>query len=244
LWSVSGLGVDEKRRVLWATTSAFAQIPGVAKADDGKSAIFKYDLRTGKLLKKYVLSNADGKHALGDLTLTKNGDVYASDGRQPNIYRIDGKKDELEVFLASEDFASLQGLAFSTDEKTLFAADYSKGVFRIRLADKKVAQLGADAKTNLIGIDGIYFHDGDLIAIQNGFRPHRVARFVLNKDFSAITRSETLEANHADFDEPTLGVTIGNDFYFIANSQYGLIDKDGKLAADKLKEPVILRLRL
>ena len=56
--------------------------------------------------------------------------------------------------------------------------------------------------------------------------------------------SETLAANHADFNEPTLGVRVGSDFYFVANSQWALAGDDGKLDADKLKEPVILRLRL
>lgn len=244
LWSVSGIRVDEKRKILWAATTAFPQMENFQKADDGKSGVFKYDLKTGKLLKKYLLSNENAKHALGDLIIAKNGDVYASDSVSPNIYRITSGKDELEFFLTSDNFNSLQGLAFSPDEKILFAADYSKGIFRIDLKDKKIAQIKPDANTNPIAIDGLYFHRGNLIAIQNGFRPHRVARFVLNKDFSRITKSETLEANHADFNEPTLGAIVGDDFYFIANSQWNLVDENGKLAEDKLKEPVILRLKL
>lgn len=236
--------VDEKRKILWATTTAFPQMENFQKADDGKSGVFKYDLKTGKLLKKYLLSNDVAKHALGDLIVAKNGDVYASDSVSPNIYRIENRKDELEIFLTSDNFSSLQGLAFSPDEKILFAADYSKGIFCIEMKDKKIVQIKTDANTNLIAIDGLYFHRGNLIAIQNGFRPHRVARFVLNKDFSQITKSETLEANHADFNEPTLGAVVGGDFYFIANSQWNLFDDSGKLAEDKLKEPVILRLKL
>ena len=244
LWSVSGIRVDETRKILWAATTAFPQMENFQKADDGKSGVFKYDLQTGKLLKKYLPANETAKHALGDLIVAKNGDVYASDSVSPNIYRIEAKKDQLEIFLTSDNFNSLQGLAFSPDEKILFAADYSKGVFRIGMKDKKIVQIETDANTNPIAIDGLYFHRGNLIAIQNGFRPHRVARFVLNKDFSQITKSETLEANHADFNEPTLGAIIGDDFYFIANSQWNLVDENGKLTGDKLKKPVILRLKL
>lgn len=244
LWSVSGMRVDEKRNVLWAATTAFPQMKDFIKADDGKSAIFKYDLKTGKLLQKFPLSNEKEKHALGDLVLAKNGDVYASDSVSPNIYRIDSKTNKLEIFLSSDNFASLQGLAFSPDEKFLFAADYSKGVFRVDLKDKKISQIAVDKNTNPIAIDGLYFHQDSLIVIQNGFRPHRVARFVLNKDFTRITKSETLEANHADFNEPTLGVLVENDLYYIANSQWNLTNERGTLAEDKLKEPVILRLKL
>lgn len=112
LWSVSGIRVDEKRKILWAATTAFPQMENFQKADDGKSGVFKYDLRTGKLLKKYLLSNEKAKHALGDLIIAKNGDVYASDSVSPNIYRIANGKDELEIFLTSDNFSSLQGLAF------------------------------------------------------------------------------------------------------------------------------------
>lgn len=244
LWSVSGMRVDEKRKILWATTTAFPQMENFQKADDGKSAVFKYDLKTGKLLKKYLLSNKTEKHALDDLIIAKNGDVYASDSVSPNIYRIDAKTNKMEIFLSSDNFSSLQGLAFSPDEKIMFAADYSKGVFRISMADKKISQIAVDKNTNPIAIDGLYFDRGNLIAIQNGFNPHRVARFFLNKDFSVITKSETLEANHADFNEPTLGVKVGSDFYYIANSQWALANENGTLAEDKLKEPVILRLKL
>lgn len=244
LWSVSGMRVDDKRKILWATTTAFPQMKDFQKADDGKSAVFKYDLKTGKLVKKYLLSNDTEKHALGDLTIAKNGDIYASDSVSPNIYRIDAKTDKLEIFLSSDNFSSLQGLAFTPDEKILFVADYSKGVFRIEMKNKKIVQIAPDANTNPIAIDGLYFDRGNLIAIQNGFNPHRIARLFLNKNFTAITKSETLEANHADFNEPTLGVMVGKDFYYIANSQWALTKEDGTLADDKLKEPVILRLKL
>lgn len=245
LWSVSGMRVDDARRILWVTTSAFAQtLPDSGKTDDGRAGVFKYDLKTGKLLKKYLLPNTDGKHALGDLIIAKNGDVYASDSRLPNIYRIEAQGGELEIFLTSDNFSSLQGLAFSKDEKWLFAADYSKGIFKIEMANKKISQIAMDANTNPIGIDGLYFYQGNLVAIQNGFRPFRVARFTLNKNLSAVIKSETLEANHADIEEPTLGVIVGKDFYFLANSQQSLIGKDGKIDAGELKEPVILRLKL
>ena len=243
LWSVAGMRVDEKRRVLWATVTAQALVPGFQKEDEGRAGVFKYDLKTGRLLKKYVLPNDGEKHVFGDLTIAKNGDVYASDSLTSTIYRIVAGKDELEAYLDSDAFASLQGLAFSPDEKYLFAADYSKGVFRVETATKKVSQISMDQNTNPIGIDGLYFYGGDLVVVQNGFRPFRVARFVLNKDLSAVIRSETLEANHADMEEPTLGAIVGKDFYFVANSQQGLLGKEG-LAAEKLKEPVILRLKL
>ena len=60
-----------------------------------------------------------------------------------------------------------------------------------------------------------------------------------------IERLETIEANDPVFDEPTLGVLFKDSFYLIANSQWGMIDQKGQLAPpDKLKEPVVLKIKL
>jgi hypothetical protein len=40
-------------------------------------------------------------------------------------------------------------------------------------------------------------------------------------------------------------VAVGRDFYFIANSQWEMVNENGAAAApEKWREPVVLRLRL
>jgi hypothetical protein len=245
LWSVLGMKTDEKRRLLWVCTTAFPQMLGFKKADEGVSAIFKYDLNSGRLLKKYVLSSASGKHGLGDLVVARNGEVFATDSVSPAIYRINPKSDEIEPFLLDKSFASLQGLTFAPDEKHLFVADYSLGIFSVEMATKKIAWLAPASEVVALGVDGLYFHRGKLIGVQNGTNPQRIVRFSLSRDNLRLSQAETLEANHADFNEPTLGVIAGGDFYFIANSQWEMVDEKGETGApEKWREPVVLRLRL
>ena len=217
---------------------------GFKKEDEGKSGIFKFDLKTGKLINKYLLSNEAEKHALGDLVLNKNGDVFATDSVSPYIYFIDSKQDKLDIFLKSDLFSSLQGLDFAPNEKIIFVADYSKGVFKIELETKKITQLKSAQNIMPIGIDGLYFHRGKLIAIQNGSNPQRVVNFELNPQITEITDFKTLESNHSDFNEPTLGVIIGKDFYYVANSQWELVSEKAELQTDKLKNPVVLKVKL
>ena len=237
--------VDEKRRLLWVCTTAFPQMNGFQKTDEGVSGIFKYDLKSGRLLKKYVLSNASGQHGLGELVVARNGEVFATDSAAPAIYRINPKSDEIEPFLVDKSFVSLQGLTFAPDEKYLFVADYSLGIFRVEMASKKIEWLAPEAEVVALGVDGLYFHQGKLIGVQNGTNPQRVVRFSLSKDNLRLTGAETLEANHADFNEPTLGVLVGQDFYFIANSQWEMVNEKGETPEpEKWREPVVLRLRL
>lgn len=244
LWSVLGMRVDAKRRLLWVTTSAFTQMENYKKEEDGSSAVFKFDLRTRKLLKKYQLSNAK-KHALGDLTIQSNGDVYTTDSLSAAIYVIRAQPDEIELLLEDPGFASPQGLAFSTDERHLFMADYSTGLFDIEVSTKKVAHLGPIAGQTLLGIDGLYFYKGSLIGVQNGVSPQRVVRIALSKDLRRAEQLRVIEASNPVFLEPTLGVLVNGEFYFIANSQWPLIGEDGKFADEtKLLDPVVLKIKL
>jgi hypothetical protein len=245
LFSVLGMAVDAKRRHLWVTSTAFPQMVNFRKQEDGTSAVFKFDLRTKKLLKKYVLSNAGKKHALGDLTIQSNGDVFTTDSLSPAVYVIHTQKDEIELFLEDPGFGSPQGLAFSSDEQHLFMADYSTGLFDIDVKSRKIGHLAPLSGATLLGIDGLYYHKGTLIGVQNGVTPQRIVRVSLSKDLRCVERLEVIEANNPIFLEPTLGVLVKDMFYFIANSQWPLVDESGNLAAeDKLQDPVVLKIKL
>jgi hypothetical protein len=245
LWSVMGMKVDAARRALWVCTAAQPQMSNYVAAERGRSGVFKFDLRTGKLAGKYMLPDDSKQHWLGDLAVNSRGDVYATDSLTPALYVLRRGADRIETVLEGEPFASPQGLDFSADEKRLFVADYAKGVFVVDLETKKYAALAPAPDSTMLGIDGLYFYRGRLVAVQNGVNPNRVVQFFLSKDLSRVERFETVAANHAVFDEPTLGVVVKDDFYFIANSQWGAIDEQGKLAPpEELKEPVVLKLKL
>jgi hypothetical protein len=245
LWAALGMKVDNERRCLWVATAAMPQMVDFTAADDGLSAVLKIDLASGKLLKKYVLENREAKHALGDVTLSKNGDVFTTDSLTPAVYVIRHDNDRLESFLADRRFGSPQGLAFSDDERWLYMADYGSGLFAIDTRTKEVRAVTPPPNVTQLGIDGLYFYRGDLIGVQNGVNPHRIVRIRLTEDQRSIRDFRVLCANHAAFDEPTLGVIVDTQFLFLANSQWGKISDDGKLAAaEQLRDPMILKLKL
>src|SRR4051812_1798697 len=128
LWSVMGMRVDAARRLLWVCTASHQQMINFNPEEKGRSGVFKYDLKTGKLLKKYLLP-AEKDHWLGDLVLNAQGTVFTSDSVSPAIYFLNPQTDALELFLESDAFVNPQGLAFSNGDRQLFMADYLKGVF-------------------------------------------------------------------------------------------------------------------
>ncbi len=244
LWSVLGMKVDPHQRALWVCTAALPQMSGFREEDKNQTGVFKYDLKTGKLLKKYVLADRSKNHVFGDLVVSTDGDVFVTDSGTPAVYVIRRQKDELEPFLESSEFESLQGLDFSADGKQLFIADYSKGIWKIDLPSKKLSLIPGPENVCALGIDGLYFSSGSLVVVQNGISPQRIARVLLNGDQTRIEKLEIIEANNPLFDELTLGVVVKNEFYYIANSQWDAIDGKGNLAVEKLQEPVILKTKL
>jgi len=243
LWSVFGMKVDAKRRTLWACTTATPQMVGFKKEDEGLSSVLRFDLASGELVKRYDLSNRPQAHWLGDLVVDSKGKVFITDSQAPGaVYAIFQKDGELVPWIEPGPFRSPQGIDLSTDEKHVFVADYSIGILRFDTTSKQSVRVTGPADLVLAGIDGLYFHRGSLIAIQNGIRPHRVVRFHLNASQDRIERAEILEMNNPSFDEPTLGVLVVDRLYFVANSQWGRFDKDGTIfPMDKLHEPVILK---
>ena len=245
LWSVMGMKVDAARRELWVCTAAQPQMSNYVASERGRSGVFKFDLRTGRLAGKYMLPDDSKQHWLGDLVLNPRGDVYATDSVSPAIYVLRRGADKFETVLEGGPFVSPQGLDFSADGKRLFVADYSKGVFVVDPETKSYAPLAPAPDSTMLGIDGLYFYRGGLVAVQNGVNPNRVVRLFLSKDLSRVKRFEAVAANLPAFDEPTLGVVVRGDFYFVANSQWGTVDEQGRLAPpEKLKEPVVLKLKL
>ena len=240
-----GLRADPVRRALWVATAAMPQMRGYSAADSGVSALVRYDLDTGKRTGRYPVPQDGRAHVLGDLVLSRAGDVYATDSRAPVIYRLAAGAEALAPLVESPLLISGQGLALTPDGTRLYVADYAGGILRVDPAAGSIVPVPADESVTALGIDGLYSVDGALIGIQNGIVPHRVVRFTLSKPGDRITAAEVLERAHPQHEEPTLGVVVGKDLYYVANSQYQRFGEDGEIAQpDSLKAPVVLRLRL
>lgn len=245
LYSVLGIALDEPRRSLYACSSAVPEMKGFREQDKGKAGLFEFEVGKGTLKRKVLLGEAGEEHNLNDLVVDSKGEVLVSDPGTSAVLSLAPGASALAVLVEPGRLASPQGLALSRDEKVVYVADYSRGIARVDRATREVAYLTAPPDATLTGIDGLRTYRGALIAVQNGVRPHRVMRLALTEDGAGVRSASILEMNHPQFDEPTLGVVAGEDFFYVANSQWGSFDKGGVIwPPDRLKEPVILRVRL
>jgi hypothetical protein len=244
LMAVMALAVDAPRRALWASSAGVKYMTGFLKEDEGRSFVFEYDLSSGRLRRRLGLPAGAGGGQLSDLTVAPKGDLYVSDPESGRVYRMAAGEKELRVLVPPGALGSPQGLALSGDGRWLFVADYTQGIARVDPRSGAVSLLDVPEDAALTGIDGLIEVDGGLVGIQNGVRPHRLVSLRLDPAASRVEAVTVLERAHPRWDEPTLGVRVGRDLYYVATSQYGAIQKDGSLARDKLQPPVILRLPL
>ncbi len=227
LWSVFGMKVDANKKQLWACSVTTENMINSDTAKIERSAIFKYDLKSGRLLKKYLLDDPQVSHWFGDLTINDHGDVYISDSRTNNIYSITEGADSLSLFLAGDSFLSLQGLDFDETQRYLFVSDYVLGPHKIDLTSKQVTAITCDnPDISLKAIDGLYYHQNSLVTTQNQVVPMRVAKYQLDKTGTKVIGVDYLEKGHDLLNEPTLGIIEGSDFYYVTNSQWGGYDKN------------------
>ena len=77
----------------------------------------------------------------------------------------------------------------------------------------------------------------------NGVEPPRVVKLTLDPRAMRVVAASILERNNPLFAEPTLGVVVGDDYFFIARSQWARFDPKAKTTTPR-EEPVVLKLRL
>jgi hypothetical protein len=127
LLGILALEVDPARRTLWATSVGMKMASGLQDADDGRSALLKFDVNTGKLLGRYEPSG-EGKHTLGDMTLGADGTAYISDGLSGDVFVLRPGSNKLQELVPHGTFVSPQTPGLSRDGTLLYVPDYTRGI--------------------------------------------------------------------------------------------------------------------
>jgi DNA-binding beta-propeller fold protein YncE len=242
LTSVLGVKTEAKTKSLWACSSPLQEMENYDST--AKSAVFQYDIKTKKLLNKYI---PEGNRAFvfGDLTIDPSGNVFVSDSKNNIVFKVNKKTKKLEEFYTSDEFRSLQGITFSTDGKTLFIADYIKGIYKLNVSTKDLQKVKETFDLSTKSIDGLTFYNNSLIAIQNYIYPMRVTQYFLDASQNSLTGYKIIDRAHQAFNEPTIGFADEDTFYYVANSLWSGYDDDHKLKPeDQLQDVVILKADL
>ena len=223
--SVLGVRVAPDGRTLYATTAGLPVMDQYVAADSSIAAILRIRIADGRVEARWDVATDGTRHLLGDLAVTSHGEVYASDSYAPALYRLRPGADSLES-LHHPLFRSLQGIAPIPGQSRLIVADYSHGLLRVNLATNTVTRIADVPGTTSLGIDGIVWQRGGIIAVQNGMEPARIARFTLDGTQARVVRVDDLDRQPTVADEPTIGTLWRGGFVYVANRQWEKFDDD------------------
>src|SRR6267378_2093003 len=231
LLPVLGIRLDPADGTVWANTFE----------DAGRTELVHFD-SAGKLLGRFAPADS-AKHGFNDLVIRKTGEVITTDSLNNKVFRLDPHSG---AFLALPVYRTLfypNGITLADDDRSLYVAD-AVGIVKVDLADNSSRDVDPGPRNTTAAADGLYWHNGSLIAVQNGMGSPRVAAFKLSKDGNRVTRVTVLE-NRTQFTTlPTTGAIRGNDFYFIANSQIDNLNGDKIMDVTKLAAVRIAVVRL
>lgn len=234
LGAVFGMRIDGDR--LLAATGRWPDMQGYFEGDPHFAAIIEFDLRNGQVLAEHRLTNTEKDTLLGDLLIAADGRVYTTDGVGGIVYQLDRENSTFTPL--AEGFRSPQGIV-DWDDETLIMADYSAGLVRIDRRNGEHQLIDLPATTASVGTDGLYRYGGELIAIQNGISPMRIVAFRLSNDGSRVLSERTIERNHREWIEITLGTIHDGALYYVANSLWPLVEDHQLPDESELEGPVI-----
>jgi hypothetical protein len=224
---VVGIHADSARNALW-----FATWEPTGDPDRfARTRLFKSDLATGRVRKTYAPADSAISHLFNDLAIALNGDVYVTDTQTGWVYRVPALGDSLEILVQPDPglFSGANGIALTDDQRTLYVA-FIEGVAKIDIASRDVTLLPTPPGVSTSGIDGLYWYEGDLIAVQNAPGLERVIRLRLDDSGGRITAGDILERGRDLLQVPTTGAILGSQFFYIANSQAGRLTSDNTLS--------------
>lgn len=232
LLPVLGIRLDPRDATVWANSWAEAT---------QHSELLHFDAG-GKLLGRFAPTDA-AKHGFNDLVVRKSGEILLTDSFSNQVFRFDPSAQTFTPLPVHRPLSGPNGIALADDDRQLFVAD-DFGVVRVSLEDGTTSDINPGPRSTLAGIDGLYWHKGSLIAVQNGIGSPRIAAFKLSKEGTRVTQTTVLESRSAFTSLPTTGAIHGNDFYFIANSQVDNMNGDKVMDVTKLAAIRIAVVRL
>lgn len=220
--AVLGLAVDRTRRHLLAvSTNGFEDSAKVER----RNAVLRYDLRSGRRLQRL---DAPEAMQLNDLAVAADGTLYVTDSASHSLFRARPGDTALARHGEAGSLRGANGIAIA-DDGALYVT-LSTGIARVDPSTGKSQRLPQPDSVMTGGIDGLYWHRGDLVGVQNSTNPGRVIRIALADGGARIAGVTVLQSHHHPaFVEPTTGTLVGQSLHVIANSHVLNHQPDGSL---------------
>lgn len=177
-----GIRNDPARKVVWACSN---------------SALLRISLQPAAAQR---FPMPDSRSLCNDVALMPDGSVAVSDSDRGGVWLLTGPG-EWRALVAPETLGYPNGLTYFAPLQRLLVADL-RGLWAID-RDGTLSEVTAPPGTFVGGIDGLYTVGNELLAVQNGLRPHRVLRIRIAPGKLQVTEVEVVASNLPELAEMT-----------------------------------------
>lgn len=226
---------------------------GIAVDDAGR--IYLGSIRQGLILRDgNVLSDRQGHWSVFGMRFHEDGSLWFASAAVPQLEDVGQDLGKTGLFRIDVDTGAISRAAIlprNADQQvigdliivgdTIYATDSLTGaVYRYDIEADEFSTLVEAGK--LVSPQGLVCGpDADALYVADYVTGLHIVG--LSADGLRLSQPEILAANLPEFDEPTLGVIRGDDFYFVANSHWNRFDRENRLP-DGLSGPIVLKIRL
>ncbi|HVS04285.1 MAG TPA: hypothetical protein VMT16_16085, partial [Thermoanaerobaculia bacterium] len=207
LGGVAGIRVDPVRRVVWATSNSDGEGEGPPPA------VVAVGLDSGDVVARKELAAGAAPVLLNDLAVTPDGTVFVTETLQGAVLRTCLACPGLELLLRSDRLPLANGITTGGDGTTLYVA-HAAGISRIDTTSGAEEWLAVPPGEVSVGADGLYWHEGTLIAVQNQPFHDRIVRFWLDEAGATILRTQILNGRHPGGMFHSTGFVLDGHFFF------------------------------
>jgi len=207
-----GMTVDSGRGLLWSTGTSFFMNEDFDEESPAPSGLFAFDLETGEPRgQHFAPGDSEG---FNDVAVSPTGEVWATGAA---LRRLDEESGRMVTVDVDPPVFGSNGIAFTPDGRTLFVSSYPVGLIAIDTASGRSRTVSAPPDTPLYGVDGLYWHRGDLVAIQNGIQPWRLLRLQLDEERTAVEAVRIIEFANPDI-LPMTGAILDDEIHYIGRA--------------------------
>ena len=204
------------------------------------SVLLVIDVADHKVLRSYEAKGSNGRHHFNHVTADDHGNVYVSNTLKSAIYTVNTTVagDTLKQLVAHNDLSWVHGIDISPDGARLFSTSYGGG---IKFFDLKSKTFSSFRDTTLNENDGLKYDNGYLY----GIGKNSLKRYTLNRDETAVLKTDILLRDHPFFNDPRCIHIEGGWIYCLTNIDFAIADFDRKASTRKsFEDTYILKYKL
>jgi hypothetical protein len=233
LEAVLGLAVDEPRdRLCAVSTNGFE----LAARKQRRNEVVCWGLASRRVVQRVEVPEA---LQLNDLAFAGDGSMFVTDSEAGSLWVIRPGEGRPAPVGEAGGLRGANGVAVAPDGHLYVTL--STGIARVQPKTGQATRLPQPDDVVTGGIDGLYWHEGDLLGVQNGTNPGRVVRIALAPDGQSIRGLTVLQSrHHPAFHEPTTGVVVGDALHVIANSYVAAYQPDGTIRDPETLQPTAI----